>query len=300
MNVAPIKRIPALSIYVFLAFVLGIVRPNQALADGVQQRNVKFQFEVASIREEVMQTGSFMWKLSFDHDRFEARGQTMKMLLKYAYGLSDRQIIGGPSWLNTKTFNIVAKIDAQDDLTISSLKEEQQVEIHRQMLRELLVQRFQLVTHTEKRDMPGYFLVQDKGGTKLKSVTHTFDPQSPGSTLNVNAGSIQGPVSMTMFAKIISAEVGKTVVDDTKLNGDYSIDLQFAPETGVDGLAALLPSLPSTAVVRAPQENGQVDKQSDKEPLLTALKDQLGLTLRYDRLPMDVLLVDRASPLSDN
>jgi uncharacterized protein (TIGR03435 family) len=42
-----------------------------------------------------------------------------------------------------------------------------------QMLQNLLVERFHLVYHKEKRDFPGYELVVDKGGPRFKEVTPT-------------------------------------------------------------------------------------------------------------------------------
>jgi uncharacterized protein (TIGR03435 family) len=72
------------------------------------------------------------------------------------------QISGGPAWLESDRFNIVA--NAPGEGTPSS----DQVQ---QILRTLLADRFQLKVHLEMREAPVYALVVDKKGPKVKPST---------------------------------------------------------------------------------------------------------------------------------
>jgi hypothetical protein len=38
----------------------------------------------------------------------------LKSLIKEAYGIENDQILGAPSWLNTQTYDIEAKVDGAD------------------------------------------------------------------------------------------------------------------------------------------------------------------------------------------
>ena len=101
-----------------------------------------------------------------DPGRFRDPGLPMYVLIRLAFGVNPDRIIG-PSWLREQFY----------DITATMPRETTKEQLHL-MLRDLLVERFHLVTHTETRSFPGYDLVVDKGGTKLKEVdTHPRPPE---------------------------------------------------------------------------------------------------------------------------
>src|ERR1051325_1321833 len=69
-------------------------------------------FEVASIKPNNSGDGRVM--LQNQPGRFAATNVTLKMLIRNAYQLQEFQIAGGPSWIASDRFDIVAKIEATD------------------------------------------------------------------------------------------------------------------------------------------------------------------------------------------
>ena len=102
-----------------------------------------------------------------DPGRFYAPHISMATLLTRAFDIQIDQI-EGPAWLRDVSsgsyFTVMAKVPA------GAMKEE-----FGKMLQNLLAERFHLKLHIEKRDFPGYELVVDKSGTKLKEVVPAQD-----------------------------------------------------------------------------------------------------------------------------
>src|ERR1700678_2445861 len=73
-----------------------------------------------------------------------------------AYQVTDRQISGGPSWINADRFNIDAK----------AARPRTNDELHT-MLAHLLEERFHLTLRRENRQESVLVLVVDKGGSKM-------------------------------------------------------------------------------------------------------------------------------------
>jgi uncharacterized protein (TIGR03435 family) len=137
-----------------------------------------------------------------------------------------------------------------------------QEELH-QMLQALLAQRFGLKLHRERRLLPAYALVIAGPKHKLETAEKEVDRyvSTPGEM--DYAG-----INMAGFAHQLSSRIGGTVVDKTGLEGFYRIKLKW--------------------------ENWPADKGPDSE-IYAALKDQLGLALRPEKLDAEVLVVDKAN-----
>src|ERR1700733_6762654 len=86
------------------------------------------------------------------------RDASLLSLLEAAYGVPEDMVSGGPGWLKSDLFDVVAKVP--EGATPSNLK---------LMLQSLLVDRFALVVQTEPRPTPRYVLAVAKGGSKLNS-----------------------------------------------------------------------------------------------------------------------------------
>lgn len=89
--------------------------------------------------------------------RIEVPATTLKSLIMAAYGVQENMIAGGPSWLDSDRFDIVAK--ARPDTPRDTLFP---------MLRSLLAERFKLAIHREDKPMPVYAMVVGKGGPRLE------------------------------------------------------------------------------------------------------------------------------------
>jgi len=132
----------------------------------------------------------------------------------------------------------------------------------RPMLVSLLAERFGLVTHRETKTVSGYALVTAKGGSKLRASDASRAARSA-----IFRGRIIGQgADMVLLASMLGRPLDVPVVDKTGLKGIYEIDLKFAPEDGADS------SLPS---------------------IFTAIQEQLGLRLESQKVPMQMLVIDR-------
>jgi uncharacterized protein (TIGR03435 family) len=112
-----------------------------------------------------------------DPGMFRAPRVNMLYLLSTAFDVSLDQI-AGPAWIRDVTSNYYT-IDAT--VPPDTTKDQ-----FHQMLQNLLVERFHLVFHREKRDFPGYQLVVDKGVPKFKEVTPASDA-NPGAAFDLRA-----------------------------------------------------------------------------------------------------------------
>jgi uncharacterized protein (TIGR03435 family) len=128
-------------------------------------------------------------------------------------------------------------------------------------LQRLLAERFKLATHRETKEMDGYVLVVATGGPKLKASAGVAQQGV------IYPGGLRFPhIGMDGFAAMLATPVGRPVIDKTGVAGMYQIELKYAPDS----------SLPS---------------------LLTALDEQLGLKLEPQKVPVEMLVIDRVEKI---
>jgi uncharacterized protein (TIGR03435 family) len=192
-------------------------------------------------------------------DRFSAINITLPALMQWAYGVPQKQILDGPSWLSTTRFDIQAKVDPGE---IKALTSEQIADLKRRMLQALFADRFHLKLHQETRTLPAYDLVLAKGGAKLQPT------QSKGKSIGFGNSHFNGEgLTTALIAEELSLIAGRVVVDKTNLTDRYDFKLQWTP----DDAAATDNSAPS---------------------LFTAIQEQLGLKLESAKEPVPVLVID--------
>src|SRR5262249_30556343 len=139
---------------------------------------------------------------------------------------------------------------------------------------------FQLQLHRESRNLPIYSLVVARGGIKSDGLRATGGPQRG---INAGQGSMLGEsASMKVIAYKLSRLLGRPVVDNTELEGNYDFKLEWAPDAS--------PSAP----------DGQAMDNTLGPSLFTAIQQQLGLRLEATKGSVDVLVIDRAEKPSEN
>jgi len=177
-------------------------------------------FEVASVKPN--KSGDRApWRFAGSRGGITATNVTLQFLITNAYDVRDHQISGGPSWLNSERYDIVAK-GTVDNPTPAK---------NRQMLKTLLADRFQLRLRRESKELPVYALVVGKNGPKF----HEADGATPGG-MNYGRGRITArKASMEDFAKRLESELGRTVVNRTALKGDFAFEMEWIPDTGSTG-----------------------------------------------------------------
>jgi uncharacterized protein (TIGR03435 family) len=203
-------------------------------------------------------------------DRFSASNITLLALMQWAYGMPEKQILDGPSWLGSTRFDIQATADTGQGDRFKGLTGEQDRDLKRRMVQALLVDRFQLKLHQETRTLPAYDLVLAKGGSKLQP------SKSNGKSIGVGRTHFNGEgLTMTGIAEELSLIAGRVVVDKTNLAGRYDLKLDWT----ADDAPATDNSGPS---------------------LFTAIQEQLGLKLEPAKEPLPVLVIDNVAQPTAN
>jgi uncharacterized protein (TIGR03435 family) len=234
-------------------------------------------FEVATIHPADPDQQSGRYIIMQGPHRFVGKYYTLKLLIAAAYDVSPRAISGGPGWVESDHYDILA-ITPGD---VRPTHDEQM-----KMLRTLLTDRFQLTFHREQKVFSIYQLELASSGSKLKPSTATPD-DPPAVISTVYPQRIVLParnVSMHDLSSLLQrAILDRPVVDKTGLPGRYDFDLTWAPdETQLNG------DIPAAST------------DAPSPPLFTAMQEQLGLRLQATRGPVDALVVDSAEKPAAN
>jgi uncharacterized protein (TIGR03435 family) len=235
-------------------------------------------FEVASIKPSKPDDRNHGWNSG--GDRVAIENYTLRRLIRTAYGLkSDSQVMGGPDWIGKRAFDIEAKFGDAETAKMQKMTGREKFREARLAVQALLTDRFQLQISQESRSIAVYALEVTKTGAKLKPSTPQLDddgkPRTDKShTLNDNNGHLTAiAISMGGFADwfVYQPECDRVVVDRTGLAGEYDFKLDWTEDRGQ--------GLPPDATLPG---------------LFTALHEQLGLELKPDKAPVDVVVVQAA------
>ncbi len=203
------------------------------------------------------------------NQRYVANNVPLRLIMTVAYSVTDRQISGGPSWVDTEPFDIDAKAASprtSDELHV--------------MLQHLIEERFQLKIRHDTKELPVYQLVVDKSGSRLP-VHDPADLDHP--PMGGTAGGMKGTnVTMNYFAFSLSRMLDRNVVDKTDLPARYDVNLEFSREG-----PGLKQGVADSSVAEGPS-------------IFTALKEQLGLKLVPGKGPVEFLVIEHAEKPSDN
>lgn len=159
------------------------------------------------------------------HDgQFRITNVPLRILMRQAFERwQEKDVIGGPAWLDTDRWNIVAKADQPGPI--------------RPRLRTLLSDRFKLITHRETKAIPIYALVIARRDGKLGPFLRPSTDESP---IRMGPGLFKGHARIAMLVEgVLGRAVQRIVVDRTGLDGIYDIDLHWTPDSPSDSSDAL-------------------------------------------------------------
>ncbi len=231
-------------------------------------------------------------------------GVTLSSVLMTAYDVKAYQI-QGPGWLGAEKYDIVAKVPA------GTSKEQFHL-----MLQNLLTERFRMTLHHESKQFQGFELTIGKNGSKLTttrlggSVETKMQPgpykigddnfpqfDQPGFLVaaRLNRGASKMSNHLTAVAQplsslllLLSGQLQSPVLDRTGLTGLYDFRLEFVPE-GVTAQQSPTDGAPDTIAINS------------VPGLIIAVEEQLGLKLESKKIPLDVVVIDRAEKVpTDN
>ena len=263
---------------------------------GAVAQSPQLSFEVASVKENtsVSDTGGISRATP---GRLRITNTPLRFILLDAFQLLDHQLIGAPEWTESARFDIIATY------ALSATEHD-----GRAMLRQLLTDRFGVVTHRERRELPMYALVMTRkdGAPGPQLVRSDVDcerwiaekrPQAGAGGPSRVAPGGQRPACMMLTSRrfitggtrtiaqlsaSLQALTGRPVVDRTGLTGTFDLDLQW------------------TSGTIAPPVGANAAAPDDGPSIFTALQEQLGLRLESTRGPVDIVVIDSVKrPMTD-
>jgi uncharacterized protein (TIGR03435 family) len=242
------------------------------MASAIWAQSAPPRFEVATIRPSNPDELSGPSGCETGRGLTRCSNVTLKRAILGCYHVVPDHVLGGPdlrgpdwNWIDSDRFQITGKADQPvggDALDA--------------MMQTLLADRFNLKLHREMRTGEALVLEIAKPGPKLQAAGEAKSSYSNGhGRLEATA------VTMDTLAEMLSRDTGMTVVDRTGLAGAFTFTLTWNPDApqglGPDDAAAFL-----------------------REELSSAMQQQLGLTLKPQRMPVEMLVIDHAEKPSDN
>jgi uncharacterized protein (TIGR03435 family) len=294
------------------------------LCSLVHAQSARLEFEVASIKPAALpgrgpiRFGPQGGPGGGDPGRVTFTFSTIRDLIVNAYSVKRYQVSGGPKWLDSEQFDIVAKVPE------GATKDQVKV-----MLQNLLAERFKLTLHSESIELPIYALVVGTKGPKLRDSTVTDTPPAapppplpPGSGRGgIKLGSdgcpetppmaadragsfmmmtpngecvISTGQTMDSLATQLSNRFDRPVVDQTGLKGKYDFKLRYDPSSmpGGRGGSIMLKDGPGRGPADGDPAN-RIAPEGDPPPtIFNALQEQLGLKLEARKGPVELLVID--------
>jgi uncharacterized protein (TIGR03435 family) len=194
--------------------------------------------------------------------RFDAKATTLKFLLEWAYDLQPSQHSDGPAWFASDRYDIAAKAEGNAP--------DRQMKL---MVRTLLSERFHMKSHYEKKTVTALVLSAGKNPPRLflpkEGELHAmrFTPEmGPDQKIAIYHVSFTR-FSLAELSDAFARQLGEVIVDKTGLDGAFDFTLDLAPDE----------HRPSPI---------------DASLLLSALHDQIGLTLKSEKTAVDYLVID--------
>ena len=195
---------------------------------------------------------------------------SVETLLLFGFGVHKTQVMNAPDWVRSERWDARGYADVPGQPSIPQFQT---------MIRKLLLERFGLVEHTEKRDLAVYALTVGKGGVKFEK--SAGDPNGlPDENDRENGGvrTMQtGNMTMREFCLMMTFFMDKPVVNQTGLTGKYDFLLKYTfdeSKVPTDG------SAPAT--------------------IFTAIQEQLGLKLEPVKTATDVMVIDKVERPGEN
>jgi uncharacterized protein (TIGR03435 family) len=199
--------------------------------------------------------------MTTNNGSLRAYNLTLRRCIALTYGIPEDQIIGGPKWITENRYDITARGAGDTE----------------DMLKALLADRFRLVTHQQTETRSGYALTVAKGG--IKAAVAAPDARFTTNSSRTRIDAKRCPLSA--LAQKLAAVLGQPIVDETQDSRRFDFVLQWIPDA---------------VMSKAPAGSDAANGPS----LFTAVQEQLGLKLESRKVPVDLLVIDRAELPSEN
>jgi uncharacterized protein (TIGR03435 family) len=235
------------------------------------------QFDVVSVKPSAPDEHNSFMMQNLPGGTLRLAGVPLRMLIMQAYDVKAFQISGGPDWIRTDRWDIMAKSEGVE----GRLPQAREYP----MMQALMADRFQLKIHKETKEMPVYALVVDKKGSKL--AVHTAGEsqiRTGNGSLSIKKG------GMAWLAALLSRELGRVVIDQTDLTGEYDYKLEWTPDPREGGPES----------IGLPPEPPRPRAETNGPSIFTAIQEQLGLRLVSQKGPVEIVVIDSVEKPSAN
>ena len=204
--------------------------------------------------------------------KYVNRDVTMLGLIEAAYKVKEDAIAGGPGWVASDLFDIIARVPEGTKMAEAN-----------QMLQSLLADRFKLVVKHETHPVPRYVLTVGKAGSKLKPASGSGQGCQPVQQPGGGRGSDLAFMSNIMVEchNMTAAEIADNLhqmagagyfdhdlTDETKLSGSFDFKLEWTAPVAL------------------------VAKGAGGISIFDAVDKQLGLKLELKDVPMPALVIE--------
>jgi uncharacterized protein (TIGR03435 family) len=292
--------LPVATAIVAAALFIAAVAPLRAVRQVQDEApQPPLAFETASVKPNKSGAEERYFRMDPRGGSLTVVNMQLREMITFAYQIQSFQLEGGPGWLASDRYDIVARPERE----VPSTSGQDPLKL---MLRTLLADRFKLVMHKETKELPIFELVlarQDgKLGPQLRPAAvdcaaraaaaragtppPSSGPPGPGSCgTTMNPVSVRGGgATMATLAGLLERPAQRLVIDRTGLTGNWDLEVNYTPDRsqlppGVELPSSIDPNGPS---------------------LFTAIEEQLGLKLRSARGPVEVLVIDSVQQPTPN
>jgi len=268
------------------------------------------QFDVASIKPSVPREVPSPYQRSYGNSgpgQYLARNTPLQLIVAQAYDIRAAYIFGGPAWVSSDGYEILARTETSAEEARSTRNGTQPMfDRDRLRLQVLLEARFSLKVHRETRQLPIFAVTIAKGGPKVQPANCiTFDPNraavlrpdqfrpaycglAPSEQNGLSFKVTASGVTMTHLLLSLSNFSARPFIDRTGYTPTFNATVEWYVEP-----------------IQSPGSLVGTDKSSPPaEPLghslVAALQEQLGLKLKSTKGPIEVLVIDKVERPSAN
>jgi uncharacterized protein (TIGR03435 family) len=234
-------------------------------------------------------------------DRFDRPDTSLWSLITEAYERFPFEVVGGPDWMRSKSWEVSARASAPVSRTVM-----------RELVRRMLEDRFALKAHVETRgDQPVFRLTLARSdgrlGPKIKQAAMDCRPfltgarpmaESPKDAAgfpSCSEGVRREPADLTIANGVLTPRLNGQPLAGLVRRLEAMFRRHVIDDTGLRGLYDIEFSYPGNAVQQAPGTN-----TDDVPSLSTLLQEQLGMRLVGARGPAEVLVIDSAQEPTPN
>lgn len=273
--------------------------PNVADLDKLMPPQPAAQFDVAVIKPSAPDERPLGRITS---DAVNVHALPLRFLINFAWDLNPNdkaELVGAPKWLDEDKIDVDAKV-ATDNMVTSGFEQAQHPPIPiddlREMLKAMLIERFEIKAHMEDQPVDTYTLVAvDPKMTKADPAERTRCGMGPGPDGNdprlthpilnmlVTCHNVTMEQAGTLFPTFAAWYLHYPALDKTGLTGGYDFTLNWS--SGDNMPINTGPSSSDTQSDAAADPNGALS-------FYDAVRKELGLKLVKDKRPEPVLVID--------